>query len=315
MQAEARPTLEIKTGNTVVDIIQDGHPFLVYNYASQLAGLFKPFVHPVMGPFGWPITQNGEFPGTLRGHYWHRALFVGHQKVSHRTDSGSRITSFWEEQEQECGRILHESFDPKPNDASALVQRLVWRSTEGRDLLREVRVLRFLPSPQDRRFFDIEIALKAAREAIRLEKTRFSLLACQTINSLCSREEKLAYKEKYGNLVDFTPLLAGGKLVNSEGQEGDAIQGQRAKWCDCSGPLDNVRTGGIAILDHPLNERHPTPWHHWHHMAFMASFTYHDHYELTPEKELRLRYRILIHAGDAKEADVERAWNDFAHRG
>ncbi len=312
---DTKPVVQITPGNSVVDVTQDGKPFLVYNFASDHAGLFKPFFHPVMGPNGWPITQNGEFPGTIRGHYWHHALFIGHQKLSHRTDTGAKTTSFWEERAEGSGRIIHEKFEPVANgDAPSLTQRLVWRSGEGREVLRETRIITVPKAPADKRIIDIELRFKAARDAIRLEQTPYNLLACRVINAMCRTEEKESYTKRYANLVDFRPLLRGGKLVNSEGKENNDVRGERAKWVDFSGPLDNASTGGIALFDHPMNERHPTPWHNWNNMTFMASFTYLDFYELAVDKELRLKYRVFIHAGDAKEADVEGAWNDFGHR-
>jgi hypothetical protein len=317
MPQDARPHIELVTGDAVLDVFRDGQPFFVYNFASpHHAGLAKPYFHPIMGPHGWPITQDGEFPGTLRGHYWHRALFIGHQKVSHRTEAGSRTTSFWEERAGDSGVIVHRAFDRiSSGDGGFFVHQTVWRSPEGREVLWETRRVAIPKVPPPYGVIDLELVYRAPREPVRFEPTMYNLLACRVINALCPLAEKRAYTEKYGNLVDFRPLLRGGRLVNSEGLENDAVRGSRAKWVDFSGPLDNAATGGIALLDHPLNERHPTYWHNWNNMTFMASFTFKDHYLLEPGKDLRLRYRVLTHEGDAKAADVEGAWNDFAHRG
>ncbi len=306
MPVEPKPAVEVKAGNTVVDVTQDGKPFLVYNFATAHAGIYKPFFDPVMGPNGWPITQNGEFPGTLRGHYWHHALFVGHQKLSHRTADGSRSSNFWEEREEECGRMVHDRFeDQTSGDVGRFDHYLIWRAPDGREVLRETRSVRVPKAPPERRIIDITVRLLATLGPVRFEKTMYNLLACRVINAMCRREEKATYTERYGNLVDFRPLLVGGKIVNSQGRENDAVRGERAKWCDFSGPLDNSAVGGVAILDHPLNERHPTPWNNWNNMTITASFTFHDHFELALGKELRLKYRVLIHKGDAKQADVE----------
>ena len=77
----------------VLDMFTKGSLFGVYNYDTSQAGTYRPYFHPLLGPTDRPITQNGEFPGTLRGHYWHRALFIAHQKVNG--------TSFWEEREED----------------------------------------------------------------------------------------------------------------------------------------------------------------------------------------------------------------------
>ena len=95
-----RATIDI--GRQVADLRLNDKPFATYNYDTTHAGLYRPFFHPLAGPAGLPITQNGEFPGTLRGHYWHRALFVAHQKVNG--------VSFCEERQADCGKVVHLEF-------------------------------------------------------------------------------------------------------------------------------------------------------------------------------------------------------------
>jgi hypothetical protein len=318
MLQDPKPAVEVKAGNTVLDIHAGGQPFLVYNFNNDQAGLYKPFFHPIMGSNGWPITQNGEFPGTYRGHYWHHGLFIGHQKISHKTDAGARTSNFWEERIGECGGLAHVGFTQQESGAAGGFQeQLLWRSAEGRDVLQETRTLvvgELATAPANRKVIDLLLSFRAVNGPVRFEQTPYNLLACRVINALCPKAQKDSYTKQYGNLVDFRPLTRFGRLVNSEGKVDDAVRGERAKWCDFSGPLDNGSTGGIAILDHPLNPRHPTPWNNWNNMTFMASFTFQEFFELQPPQELRLRYRILIHPGDAKEADVEGVWNDFAHR-
>ncbi len=69
---------------------------------------------------------------------------------------------------------------------------------------------------------------------------------------------------------------------------------------------------GVAILDHPKNSRHPTPWHNWNNMTITASFTFHEPFTLEKGAELRLRYRVLVHAADAKKADVAGVWQEYS---
>jgi hypothetical protein len=76
---EAR--VEIRSAGNTLDIFVGGEPFAVYNFAPGAQALWHPYFHPVLGPIGLSITQNGEFPGTIRGHYWHQGLFIAHQKL------------------------------------------------------------------------------------------------------------------------------------------------------------------------------------------------------------------------------------------
>lgn len=315
MPQDTKPAIDVKVGNNVLDIRQGDQPFLVYNFNNDQAGLYKPFFHPILGSNGWPITQNGEFPGTIRGHCWHHGLFLGHQKISHKTDAGSKTSNFWEEKVGDSGGIVHIGFTKQEGGpVGGFQEQLVWRSSEGRDVLQETRTVVVGPGPQSRRAIDLLLQFRGASGPVRLEQTPYNLLACRVINALCPEAQKKQYTKEYGNLVDFHPLTRFGELVNSEGKKNEEVRGEKAKWLDFSGPLDNGSVGGIAILDHPTNPRHPTPWNNWNNMTFMASFTFQEFFELPAAAELRLRYRVLIHAGDAKQADVEGAWNDFAHQ-
>ena len=86
-QAAPAP-VEMARERTVLEGRLAGRPVFVYNHDTSHAGLYRPFFHPLMGPHGRPITQNGEFPGTLRGHYWHRALFIAAVSLAHQELAG-----------------------------------------------------------------------------------------------------------------------------------------------------------------------------------------------------------------------------------
>jgi hypothetical protein len=152
----------------------------------------------------------------------------------------------------------------------------------------------------------------AVDEAVTFERTPYNLLACRVINSMCRVQEKQKDAGALGSLVDFAPLNGGGRISNSEGQVDDACRGARAKWCDFSGPLGDGTWGGVTLMDHPENPRHPTPWHNWNNMTITASFTYHEPFTLKKEDELRLAYLVYVHAGTPEEAQVEKSWNAFS---
>jgi hypothetical protein len=305
--AEASRPVQLRDQRTVLDIAVDGKAFATYNYNSSVAGLYRPFFHPIMGPNDRPITQNGEFPGTLRGHYWHRGLFVAHQKVNG--------ISFWEEREADCGRIVHLGFDKLESGFSAeCIEQLAWRDLKGRDILHETRKMVFPANNQSARFMRLIFRLRAVHDDVTFDKTPYNLLACRVINSMCRVQEKQKYARDWGNLVDFSPLHEGGRITNSEGQVDDVCRGARARWCDFSGPLGDGTWGGIALMDHPDNPRHPTPWHNWNNMTITASFTYHEPFSLREGQELHLAYMIYVHAGNAEEAEIEKWWRMFSQQ-
>jgi hypothetical protein len=302
--------VEIRDAGTVLDILIDGEPFAVYNYASQHQGLWHPYFHPVLGPTGLSVTQNGEFPGTLRGHYWHQGLFIAHQKFR----VGSVPGNTWQETLGEHGRIRHLDF-PRLEARGATAgfdERLEWMNAAGdRVLLRETRSIRIPRRPADRRIMDFEIALEpGGAEAVTFEPTPYHLLACRVANSICVMEQKQEYTRRYGKRVDFAPLDRGGTVINSEGQVNQAAQAAHARWMDFSGPLGSG-VCGFAIFNHPRNLRHPTAFTNFTNTTIAAAPTFHEPYALPPGQTLRLRYRVYVHAGDAVAGRVAEEYDEY----
>jgi len=111
------------------------------------------------------------------------------------------------------------------------------------------------------------------------------------------------------------------KMLNSNGAIGEKdVWGKRADWVDYSGVVGGERVG-IAIFDNPGNIKHPTYWHARGYGLFAVNpFGEHDFYN-DPKRDgsvtipvggsLTLRYRVLIHDGDAAEAKVGEAYAQY----
>jgi len=112
------------------------------------------------------------------------------------------------------------------------------------------------------------------------------------------------------------------KMLNSEGKVGEKeIWGKRAEWVDYSGVVAGEKLG-IAIFDNPTNIKHPTYWHAREYGLFAVNpFGEHDFYNdpkrdgsvtIPAGQSLTLRYRVLIHHGEAAEAQVAEAYRRYA---
>lgn len=295
----------VREDRVVMDILANGEPFAVYNFETSQAGTYRPYFHPILAPGNRILTQNGEFPGSLRGHHWHRGLFIAHQKVND--------CSFWEERAADCGRIVHLGFEGVESGAvGRFRERLVWRDLAGRDLLEETRIVAARSPGGGVRILDLGVRLRAKDRPVTFHKSFYNLLACRVVNSMCLRPQKERYTQLYGPLAGFSPAGQFGVITNSEGQQNEACGGAKAKWCDFSGPLTDGTTAGIAILDHPANPRSPTAWHNWNNMTIIASLTYYEPLTLKPGEAVALTWRILAHEGGAREADIGGAWKQFS---
>ncbi|MEJ7605744.1 MAG: DUF6807 family protein [Bryobacteraceae bacterium] len=119
----------------------------------------------------------------------------------------------------------------------------------------------------------------------------------------------------------LTEKRKGGILTNAQGEQGmEKVWGKPSPWVDYSGKIGKEELG-VTILDHPGNPRHPSTWHARDYGLFAANiFGQHDFARdpakdgsLTLEagKSLRFRYRLFVHPGDAKSADIPSAFNAY----
>ena len=288
------------TGNPrrdrVVEIEINGQVFTVYNFGAGHAHLYKPYFHPLFGPSGRSITQDKEHPGTLKGHYWHRGLFVGHQQVNG--------TSFWEEAEG-CGRQLHQEFTQLVEGPvyASFTERNRWRKPDGTDVLEEHRQVTTYNLPADRRIMDFQLVLRPLRDPVLMEARAYNLLVC-----------------RFSAAMDVAPSskgqAGGGMVVNSEGEANvgrdHETPGARAQWMDHSGP-NGPQWEGLAVFDSPANPRYPTYWLNWHNLTMGPSFTFAEPYTIPVDQELSLRYRIYVHEGDFKTRRVVQKYNEYIH--
>jgi hypothetical protein len=124
-------------------------------------------------------------------------------------------------------------------------------------------------------------------------------------------------------------------MTNSEGGHGEKeIWGKHANWVDFSGEIDGQKWG-IAMFDHPSNPGHPTAWHARGYGLLAANpFGVREFsgdktqtgaeskaraldgggMTLQPGSSVTLRYRVVIHAGDAVGARVAEQYRKWAEK-
>ena len=173
------------------------------------------------------------------------------------------------------GRIVHRGFDEV---GPTVRERLEWLDPDGRPALAERRLLRLRRGP----VLDLAVHL-TARDAVTLGANKDASLAA----------------------VRVAPSMT--TIENADGARGeDACWGRRAAWCDFSGP-----EGGIAVLDHPGNPRHPTPWH-VRAYGLMAPNPFLDEpLHLAAGAAIAFRYRLVAHDGYAGAAAIAERHREF----
>ncbi len=110
-------------------------------------------------------------------------------------------------------------------------------------------------------------------------------------------------------VADTMDVEDGGTILNANGQrnEEEAMR-QSANWTDYSGVVAG-KTVGVTLMNHPSNP--PSAFFTRNYGTFLTNFTLLDKHELSRGERLTQRFRILVHEGDATEADVENYYNQF----
>ncbi len=283
----------VERGDKGLTVKLDGQ--LVTEYLIRSGA--KPILWPIIGPTGQPVTRAYpmlEVAGEQHDHVHQRSCWLTHGSVNG--------IDFWSEDETKGhGTIVHRGFDQAEGGSQVrITTHNDWLAPDGKRQCEDIRRIT-LSADATRRYLDFDFTLKASDGPVVFGDTKEGSFGVRVASSM--RAEN--------NLP--------GRIVNSEGQTGDAAWGKRAAWVDYSGPVDG-RTVGIAILNHPSSFRFPTWWHVRGYGLFAANvFGLHDFagegdgsYTLPAGESLRLKYRIVLHAGDEAAGDIAGVYRAYA---
>jgi len=295
-------------GRVTVEI--DGKPFTTLYTGGQDAP--KPYLHPLRSASGRVVTRlypMEKVEGERRDHPHHRGLWFAHGEVNG--------VDFWTNEASEPGtnkgRIVLSAVRLKSGKKSGTIKAVFdWQGPQGASVLRETRTMVFYADPRFRTI-DFTIDLKPAGGKVTFGDTKEGTFAIRVAPSL----------EEESKGAPALPKRTG-QLSNADGLEGEkAAWGKRSNWVDCSGEVDGERLG-ISILDHPGNVHHPGWWHARGYGLLAANpFGQHDFESdkskdasvtVEPGRTLRLRYRVVIHPGDARSADIAGMWERYTRR-
>jgi len=293
-----------------VAVLVGGKPFTTYYFGSSSP---KPYLHPLRSASGTVVTRGypmrTDIAGESHDHPHHRALFFAHGNING--------LDFWgESAPTKKDQTAHGVFYPTSGDLP--LGRTVFRKLdkmEGSTLRAEFDLVGpdkkaigseiqeyTFRGDADSRVIDCTITLVADKGVpVKIGDTKEGTFAIRVATAL---QEPNA------------------KMLNSEGKVGEKeIWGKRANWVDYSGKVGGEELG-IAIFDNPENIKHPTYWHARGYGLFAVNpFGEHDFYNdpkrdggvtIATGKSLTLRYRVLIHQGDAAQAHVAEAYQTYA---
>lgn len=270
-------------GDTIAVTI-NGQDFTTYHFAKPLP---KPFFSPVKAADGTLLTRPIVGEGYKGDHPHHKGIWVSVDEVND--------IKFWAEK----GKIENRGVEliaAEGNPAKLKVENH-WLGEDGNAVLVETTAISIFAN----RMLAYDISLRMTSGDVHFKDTKEGLFGVRIAESM--REDKGA-----------------GIVTNADGKKTTKeCWGQRSAWVDYTGPVDG-KTVGVAVFDHPQNFR-PSRYHVRNYGLFSVSPFGEGAYTNGQEKPVsdifkkdsvvRLRYGIFFHAGDAADANVPHAYQQF----
>ena len=269
------------------------------------ADLMKPFLWPVRAVTGtvvtraWPLVQADEEKGLKTDHPHQRGIWFGHENVN-----GSDFWNSYTAKNRGKITLIKVGELQSGKAAGSIAAKFQWTGNDGAPVLTESRVITFYDQP-DLRTIDFDITLTA------IDKVTFGDAKDGTFGM---RLRPILQEDK------FT-----GHIVNADGLATEKqAWGKPSNWCDYYGEINGEKVG-VAILDHPENPGHPVRWHVRNYglfaanpfalglAGFISDKTQDGSKTLEPGQTFRFRYRVIVHPGDAKTADIAARWAKYAN--
>ncbi len=110
-------------------------------------------------------------------------------------------------------------------------------------------------------------------------------------------------------------------VLTSEGKDRLTADGTNARWCMVTGVSANGNgTNGVLFLSYPENKSHPEPMRVWPidgnggrgDMFFEFCPIRHEEWKIEPNKDYRLKYRMVVFEGKLTVQEAESYWKSFA---
>ena len=242
-------------------------------WTMEYAGKPKPYLHPVRTPGGQMLSLLEP-----ADHLWHRGLWFTIKFVNG--------DNFWEERppfgtQRVVGipEISHAT-----RDDARIEMPLAWIAPDDDERVISERRMIHSRAVDDAFVIDWESTLTANRD-VTLDRTPYTTWGGYG---------GLSFRGSRSWLVD--------RFLFPDGPLDGRPAGQTGTWCEMSGPIDGGAdlSAGLAMLDHPDNRRHPTPWYAGGPNSgnfLNAALLFHEPMTLAQGESLELRYRVLIHDG------------------
>ncbi|MCX7044836.1 MAG: PmoA family protein [Candidatus Sumerlaeota bacterium] len=284
---------KIDQGQVVIDV--GGKPFTTYIFGEALkrpsfsASLKKPYFYPVIGPkSGKTVTLE-----TMPPYPHHNSLWFGCDRVNG--------VDYWSVN-LKVGRIVSQGAKlvEAAGERAVFTDECLWTPTGKDPIIRDTRKVTITAPSPALRFIDFDITLDPLTD-LTIQKSNHSLFSGRMTPELC--------------VTDHEKKSRGGVLINAEGKSSEKDTfGVLSPWMDFYGARDGV-TEGMAILENPDNRWYPSPWFTRDYGFFSPTpmqWLKGGAIKIPKGEKFTLKYRVIVHAGDTKEAGIADLFKQYA---
>ena len=270
--AKAQPKVTAEKVGDKIEFRVDGNLFTNYIISEYEK---YPFFYPVNGPSKASVTsmRNANYPH-------HSSLFFGCDRVNDG--------NYWQEG-LERGRIVSLRTDilESGGEKAVIENECIWSRPGADSPVRDKRTITVTVPSKDKFYLDFDITMEMLMD-VTILKTNHSLFS--------------------GRIDPDLAVTNGGTMINAEGESGEkGTFGKRSAWMDYNGERMGGKEG-MAIMQHPSNEWFPSPWFTRDYGFYSPTPMYWPENDKTTDlkkgDKITLRYRVIVHSGDEKEADI-----------
>lgn len=239
------------------------------------------FIHPLLGLDRETFTE--MFPADHPHHQgvfwaWHQ-LWLRDRKVGDPWVTKDHLTVIKETTSPHGGPVFT-TLDVQAEWTTPLLEN----SGQPTPIVEERTQIRMFKAVGDQQYVDLTIRLRA-----------------------CLPEVKIGGSENAKGYSGFTVRVKPPKDMVIEDAAGirdqDAVQ-TTSPWADVYGSFGEGKTSGVAILSHPTLAQFPPRWLLRHYGMQNVAYPGREPIELSTEKPLVIRHRLVLHRGTTEQARI-----------
>ncbi|MCK4749022.1 MAG: PmoA family protein [Bacteroidales bacterium] len=278
-----------------VELLEKGQKIYFYQKAPVLSGgiYYKHYIHPLYNLSGKLVTR--AYPEEeIEWHYNHRGMFWGWRQMFIQNEFAG---DGWVMDGIDIDiKDVQTSIDNKKAQLFLHVNWITTRSEQAIAFIDEHTTITVYPTQNESRTIDFEISLKALVPGVEIAGSDDDYKGYGGFSIRIASPETLLFRSQNGP------------------EEPQTAQLHIGPWVDFSTPgLSAPYKYGLSLFCHPSIPNFPSPWLLRSEGSMQnPAYPGWDRTMVSMDQETILRYRIILHDGDAEISDINNWYSEYA---